>query len=61
MTGFLLVWVNIAVGFLGNENNPANLMFFGLLGLTLVGALRCAVSSARPGAACSSPRRSASS
>ena len=39
VTGFLLVWVNIAVGFLGNEENPANLMFLGLLGLTLVGAL----------------------
>ena len=39
VTGFLLVWVNIAVGFLGDEENPANLMFFGLLGLTLIGAL----------------------
>lgn len=39
VTGFLLVWVNIAVGFLGNEENSANLKFFGLLGLTLVGAL----------------------
>ena len=39
VTGFLLVWVNIAVGFLGNEENPANLMFLGLLGLTLIGAL----------------------
>lgn len=39
VTGFLLVWVNIAVGFLGHEENPANLMFFGLLGLTLIGAL----------------------
>jgi hypothetical protein len=38
ITAFLLVWVNVAVGFLGNENNPYNLIFFVLLGLTLIGA-----------------------
>ncbi len=27
----LLFWVNGAVGFLGDENNPANLMFFGVI------------------------------
>jgi hypothetical protein len=38
ITAFLLVWVNLAVGFLGNEDNPYNLIFFVLLGLTLIGA-----------------------
>ena len=38
-TGFLLVWVNLAVGFLGNENNPANLMFAGVLAVAIAGAL----------------------
>lgn len=38
ITAFLLVWVNLAVGFLGSEDNPANLMFFALLSLTLIGA-----------------------
>lgn len=32
---FLLVWVNLAVGLIGNENDPANLMFGGVL---LIGA-----------------------
>jgi len=37
--GFLLVWINLAVGILGSEANPANLMFGGVLGVALVGAL----------------------
>lgn len=36
---FLMTWANLAVGIIGNENNPANLMFFGVIGLGLVGAL----------------------
>ena len=39
LTSFLLVWVNLAVGIIGNENNPANQMFFGVLAVGLVGAL----------------------
>jgi hypothetical protein len=35
---FLLVWVNGAVGFLGDEDNPANLMFFGVIGIAIVGS-----------------------
>lgn len=34
---FLLVWVNLAVGFIGNEENPANLMYAGLLAIVIVG------------------------
>ena len=35
---FLLVWVNLAVGIVGSEDNPANLMFFGVPVVGLVGA-----------------------
>ena len=36
---FLLVWVNGAVGFLGDEDNPANLMFLGVILIAAAGAL----------------------
>ena len=36
---FLLVWVNGAVGIIGNEDNDANLMFYGVLAVGLIGAL----------------------
>ena len=35
---FLLIWVNLAVGFLGSEDNPANLIFFGVFAVAIVGA-----------------------
>lgn len=35
----LLVWVNLAVGLIGNEQNPANLMYFGVLAVGTIGAL----------------------
>lgn len=35
---FLLVWINLAVGIIGSEDNPANLMFFGVLAAGIVGA-----------------------
>jgi hypothetical protein len=38
-TAFLLIWVNMAVGFLGDENNPANLMFFAVLAVAFGGGL----------------------
>jgi hypothetical protein len=34
---FLLVWVNLAVGIIGHEDNPANLMFGGVLGVAILG------------------------
>ena len=37
--GFLLVWINLAVGIIGGEANPANLVFAGVLAVGLVGAL----------------------
>jgi hypothetical protein len=38
-TSFLLVWVNLAVGFLGDEGNPANLMFLGVITVAAAGAV----------------------
>jgi len=37
-TAFLLVWVNLAVGFLGDEGNPANLMFLAVIAIAAIGA-----------------------
>jgi hypothetical protein len=37
-TGLLLVWINLAVGIIGSEDNPANLMYFGVLAVGFVGA-----------------------
>jgi hypothetical protein len=34
---FLLVWINLAVGVIGAENNPANLMFAGVLAVGVGG------------------------
>ncbi|MCA1662006.1 MAG: hypothetical protein LC648_07535 [Novosphingobium sp.] len=39
LAGFLLVWVNLAVGFLGDEGNPANLMFLAVLAVAAGGAV----------------------
>lgn len=39
VTGFLLTWMNLAVGVIGNENNPLNRMFFGVIAVGVIGAL----------------------
>ena len=36
---FLLVWVTGAVGIIGSEDNPANMMFGGVLAVGIVGAI----------------------
>ncbi|HEX6376604.1 MAG TPA: hypothetical protein VFZ91_12890 [Allosphingosinicella sp.] len=36
---FLLVWINLAVGIVGSENNPANLMYGGVLAVGIAGAV----------------------
>ncbi len=38
-TALLLVWMNLAVGLIGNEDNPANLMYGGVLAVGIIGAL----------------------
>ena len=37
--GLLLVWANLAVGLVGSEDNPANLLYGGVLAVALVGAI----------------------
>jgi hypothetical protein len=36
---FLQVWANLAVGIVGNESNPVNLMFFAVPLLGMIGAI----------------------
>lgn len=38
VAAFLLVWTNLAVGIIGSENNPANLIFAGVLVVGVIGA-----------------------
>lgn len=38
VTGFLLVWVTLAVGIIGSENHPANLLYGGVLAIGAAGA-----------------------
>jgi hypothetical protein len=38
VTGLVLLWINGAVGLIGSENNPANLMYGGVLAIGLLGA-----------------------
>lgn len=36
--GFLLVWINLAVGIIGSEDNPLNLLYAGVLAVAVVGS-----------------------
>jgi hypothetical protein len=38
LTGFLVTWTNGAVGIIGDEDHPANLMFFGVIAIAVAGA-----------------------
>jgi hypothetical protein len=38
LAAFLLVWINLAVGIIGTEQDPANLMFAGVLAVAIAGA-----------------------
>jgi hypothetical protein len=38
-TAFILVWMNLAVGIIGSEENPANWMYSGVLAVGLMGAI----------------------
>ena len=38
LAGLMLIWVNLAVGIIGSENNPANLMYFGVVAVEIAGA-----------------------
>ncbi|MGH8051997.1 MAG: hypothetical protein ACREPB_15155 [Arenimonas sp.] len=39
IAAFMLVWINLAIGIIGDENNPPNLMFGGVLAVGFIGAL----------------------
>lgn len=39
-TGLLLVWANLAVGLVGSEDNPVNLLYGGVLAVGFAAALR---------------------
>ena len=36
---FFLIWINGAVGIIGNESDPLNLMYLGVIGIAIIGAL----------------------
>ena len=36
---FILIWVNLAVGIIGDEGNPANLLYAGVLGVGIIGTI----------------------
>lgn len=38
VAGFLLIWVNLAVGIIGSEDNPANQLYAGVLAVGIIGA-----------------------
>jgi hypothetical protein len=42
MAAFILIWMNLAVGIIGSEDNPANLMYGGVLAVAITGASSCA-------------------
>jgi len=35
----LLIWINLAVGIIGSEENPANMMYVGVLAVLVIGTL----------------------
>lgn len=39
LSAFLVVWANGAVGMIGNEDNPINLLFLGVILIALIGSL----------------------
>lgn len=39
LAALILVWMNLAVGLIGSEDNPANLMYGGVLAVGVTGAL----------------------
>lgn len=38
-TGFLLVWINLAVGIIGSEDNALNLVYAGVLAVAVIGSV----------------------
>src|SRR3712207_5369059 len=38
VAAFILIWMNLAVGIIGSEDNPANLMYAGVLAVAVLGS-----------------------
>ena len=38
-TAFMLVWLSLGVGIIGKDGDPANLMYFGVLAVGIIGAI----------------------
>ena len=38
LAAFLLVWLSLGVGIIGSDGDPANLMYFGVLAVGIIGA-----------------------
>jgi hypothetical protein len=38
-TSLLLIWVNLAVGVIGSEDNPANVLYLGVIAVVFLGAI----------------------
>ena len=36
---FLLIWINLAVGIIGDSDNPANLLYIGVIAVALIGSI----------------------
>jgi hypothetical protein len=39
VAAFMLVWLSLGVGIIGKDGDPANLMYFGVLAVGLIGAI----------------------
>ena len=39
MAAFILVWLSLGVGIIGADGDPANLMYFGVLAVGIIGAI----------------------
>ncbi len=39
VTAFLLIWLSLGVGIIGKDGDPANMMYFGVLAVGIVGAV----------------------
>ena len=39
VAAFILIWMNLSVGIIGSEDNPANLMYGGVLAVAVLGGL----------------------
>ena len=39
VAAFILIWLSLGVGIIGKDGDPANLMYFGVLAVEIVGAI----------------------